>query len=94
MSQSVTKCHKVTVGALEKLSGGGWWVVGGGGTVIITSAPGPGLCHSQRFFERFFGDSLRDSLEMDLVRSLTIYKVKYFLNTLIQFKRLKNLFEI
>ena len=45
---------------------------GGGGTVIITSAPGPGLCHSQRFFERFFGDSLRDSLEMDLVRSLTI----------------------
>ena len=44
----------------------------GGGTVIITSAPGPGLCHSQRFFERFFGDSLRDSLEMDLVRSLTI----------------------
>ena len=49
-----------------------WWVVGGGGTVIITYAPGPGLCHSQRFFERFFGDSLRDSLEMDLVRSLTI----------------------
>ena len=48
MSQSVTKCHKVSVGALEKLSGG-WWV--GGGTVIITSAPGPGLCHSQRFFE-------------------------------------------
>ena len=47
---------------------------GGGGTVIITSAPGPGLCHSQRFFERFFGDSLRDSLEMDLVRSLTILK--------------------
>ena len=46
-------------------------VGGGGGTVIITSAPGPGLCHSQRFFERFFGDSLRDSLEMDLVRSLT-----------------------
>ena len=44
-----------------------------GGTVIITSAPGPGLCHSQRFFERFFGDSLRDSLEMDLVRSLTIF---------------------
>ena len=42
--------------------------MGGGGTVIITSAPGPGLCHSQRFFERFFGDSLRDSLEMDLVR--------------------------
>ena len=40
--------------------------------MIITSAPGPGLCHSQRFFERFFGDSLRDSLEMDLVRSLTI----------------------
>ena len=34
-------------GALEKLSGGG----GGGGTVIITSAPGPGLCHSQRFSE-------------------------------------------
>ena len=31
-------------------------VGGGGGTVIITSAPGPGLCHSQRFFERFFGD--------------------------------------
>ena len=24
---------------------------GGGGTVIITSAPGPGLCHSQRFSE-------------------------------------------
>ena len=47
-------------------------VGGGGGTVIITSAPGPGLCHSQRFFERFFGDSLRDSLEMDLDRSLTI----------------------
>ena len=44
---------------------------GGGGTVIITSAPGPGLCHSQRFFERFFGDSLRDSYGMDLVRSLT-----------------------
>ena len=44
----------------------------GGGTVIITYAPGPGLCHSQRFFERFFGDSLRDSLEMDLDRSLTI----------------------
>ena len=66
----MTKCHKVTVGALKKLSG---WVGGGGGggTVIITYAPGPGLCHSQRFFERFFGDSLRDSLEMDLVRSLT-----------------------
>ena len=47
VSQSVTKCHKVTVGALKKLSG---WV-GGGGTVIITSAPGPGFCHSQRFFE-------------------------------------------
>ena len=47
---------------------------GGGGTVIITSAPGPGLCHSQRFFERFFGDSLRDSYGMDLDRSLT--KVK------------------
>ena len=51
------------------MGGGGG---GGGGTVIITYAPGPGLCHSQRFFERFFGDSLRDSLEMDLVRSLTI----------------------
>ena len=49
----------------------------GGGTVIITSAPGPGLCHSQRFFERFFGDSLRDSLEMDLVRSLTTSRNKY-----------------
>ena len=48
----MTKCHKVSVKALEKLSGGGggWWVVGGG-TVIITSAPGPGLCHSQRFSE-------------------------------------------
>ena len=43
----MTKCHKVSVKALEKLSGGG----GGGGTVIITSAPGPGLCHSQRFSE-------------------------------------------
>ena len=50
VSQSVTKCHKVTVGALEKLSGG-WWVVGGGGTVIITYAPGPGESHSQRFSE-------------------------------------------
>ena len=28
--------------------GGGGGV---GGTVIITSAPGPGLCHSQRFSE-------------------------------------------
>ena len=28
---------------------------GGGGTVIITSAPGPGLCHSQRFFEIWYG---------------------------------------
>ena len=45
----MTKCHKVSVKALEKLSG--WWVGGGGGTVIITSAPGPGFCHSQRFFE-------------------------------------------
>ena len=52
---------------------------GGGGTVIITSAPGPGLCHSQRFFERFFGDSLRDSLEMDLVRSLTIFNIYVYL---------------
>ena len=30
-------------------------MVGGGGTVIITSAPGPGLCHSQRFFEIWYG---------------------------------------
>ena len=63
-----------SLGALEKLSGGG----GGGGTVIITSAPGPGLSHSQRFFERFFGDSLRDSLEMDLVRSLTKLTIKIY----------------
>ena len=39
---------------------------------IIVPSPGPGLCHSQRFFERFFGDSLRDSYGMDLDRSLTI----------------------
>ena len=51
---------------------------GGGGTVIITSAPGPGLCHSQRFFERFFGDSLRDSYGMDLDRSLTITSPQNF----------------
>ena len=44
----MTKCHKVSVKALEKLSGG--WV-GGGGTVIITYAPGPGESHSQRFSE-------------------------------------------
>ena len=47
----MTKCHKVSVKALEKLSGG--WVGGGGGggTVIITYAPGPGESHSQRFSE-------------------------------------------
>ena len=46
----MTKCHKVSVKALEKLSGG-WVGGGGGGTVIITYAPGPGESHSQRFSE-------------------------------------------
>ena len=59
-----TRC----VNNVRKVTGGGGWVVA---CRIIVPSPGPGLCHSQRFFERFFGDSLRDSLEMDLVRSLT-----------------------
>ena len=49
VSQSVCK-------SIRKVVWWWWWWWVGGGTVIITSAPGPGLCHSQRFFERFFGD--------------------------------------
>ena len=46
---------------------------GGGGTVIITSAPGPGLCHSQRFFEIWYGMVWYGMVwyGMDLDRSLT-----------------------
>ena len=80
-------------GALEKLSGGGWWVVGGG-TVIITSAPGPGLCHSQRFSEILW-DMVWYGMVwygmvwygMDLDRSLTInskcwWTLKHFISGL------------
>ena len=65
VSQSVTKCHKVTVGALEKLSGGWWWW-----------HSDYNLCSWSRSLS--FSEILRDSLRffeiwygMDLDRSLT-----------------------